>query len=107
MSKVGLQFPESLGLLGLLGLVGVIGYMTGWSILEPWLAAFAFFSMFGLRFFRERRIQFPARLGLLSFLGFLGFLGFIPGAEPLKALFSLYGIGFFLAFLGRSQPPSK
>lgn len=107
MSKVRLQFPENFGLLGLLGLVGVIGYMIDWDVLQPWLAASAAFSLIGLRFFRERRIQFPARLGLLSFWGFLGFLGFISGAEPLKALYSLFGFGFFFAFLGRSQPPSQ
>lgn len=107
MSKVRLQFPENLGLLGLLGLVGVIGYVIGADILQPWLAASAAFSLIGLRFFRERCIRFPARMGLLSFFGFLGFLGFIPGAEPFKALYLLFGFGFFFAFLGRSQPPSQ
>lgn len=103
MSNVRLQFPESLGLLGLVGLVGFIGYMTDWSVLRPWLAASAAFSLIGLRFFHERRLQFPE----LSFLGFLGFLGFIPGAESLKGLFGFFGFGFFFAFLGRSQPPSQ
>jgi len=68
MSKVRLQFPESLGLLGLVGMVGVIGYMTDWSVLRPWLAAFAAFSLIGLRFFRDKRRHFPERLGFLSAL---------------------------------------
>ncbi len=107
MSYIRLQFPESLGLLGLVGLIGVIGYITDWSALRPWLAASAAFSLISLRFFHERRLKLPVRLGLLSFLGFLGFLGFIPGAEFLKGLFGFFGLGFFFAFLGRSQPPSQ
>lgn len=107
MSNVRLQFPESLGLLGLVGLVGVLGYVTDWIVLRPWLAAFAAFSLISLRFFYETRLQLPERLGLFSFGGFLGFLGFIPGVEFLKVLFVFFGFAFFLAFLGRSQPPSQ
>lgn len=95
ISNVRLRFPESLGLLGLVGLIGIIGYMTDWNVLRPWLAAFAAFSLIGLRFFHETRLKFPERLGLFGFLGFLGFLGFIPGAESLKAMFGFFGFGFF------------
>jgi len=107
MPNFRLQFPERLGLLGLLGLLGVIGYVTDWCVLQPWIAAFAAFSLISLRFFHERNLRFPARIGLLSFMGFLGFLGFIPGFESIKCLFVFFGFGFFFAFLGRSQPPSQ
>lgn len=107
MPNLRLRFPESLGLLGLLGLFGVIGYVTDWYVLKPWIAACAAFSLISLRFFYERHLQFPSRIGLLSFMGFLGFLGFIPGGESIKYLFGFFGFGFFFAFLGRSQPPSQ
>ena len=104
MSNFRLKFPESLGLLGLVGLVGVIGYLTNWSVLRPWLAVSAAFSLIGLRFLHVQCLKFPEKLGLL---GFLGFLGFIPGVEFLKGLFGFFGFGFFFAFLGRSQPPRQ
>ena len=107
MSKVRLQFPESLGLLGLLGLVGVIGHVINSSVLKPWLALFAAFSLIGLQFFNRPSLQYPERLGLLSFFGFLGFLGYIPGGEFLKGLYGLFGFGFFFAFLGRSKQSNQ
>ena len=107
ITNLRLQFPEGLGLLGLLGLVGVIGYVTELSVLRPGISAFAGFSLIGLRFFRERNLHFPAKLGLLCFIGFLGFLGFIPGVEFFKSLFGFFGFGFFFAFLGSSQTPSQ
>jgi len=103
MADFRLKFPESLGLMGLLGLIGVIGNIFDSNLLKPWLAAFAAFCIFGLRFFHDRRLGLPERLGLLGFFGFLGFLGYIPGAEFLKSLFAFWGFAFFFAFLGRRR----
>lgn len=103
MHNFRLQFPERFGLLGLVGLVGILGYAMGWSILKPWIASFAAFSLLSLRLFNERHLQFPERLGLIGSLGFLGFLGFIPGVDYLKFLFVLGFFGFFFSFLALSQ----
>ena len=96
--RIKLGFPEVLALLGTFGFLGTLsntpiiffsGYEWLWSLC-------AFYSLFGVMFFKKSSINLcmPERLAIL---GASGFLGFLPGLQFLKGLFGLF---FFLGFLG-------